>query len=131
MTALGPLIAFIVVGEEIRVHLHRVEPDDLGTSVEVGQFPVASVDRGIRHHSRVEIRWALDGRAITVRHDDDAPRTWDGIQTTFPLRSRPQVAGTAYLEMGRYRARIRAARPFVVHHDEIRRLARPDDGVGC
>ena len=79
-TGVSPPIAFIVVGEEVRVHLHRVEPDDLGRSAEVGRFPVTSVDRGTWHH---------------------------------------------------FRARIRAARPFVVHHDEIRRLARPDDGVGC
>ena len=131
VTGVSPPIAFIVVGEEIRLHLHRVDPSDLDTSVEVGQYWVADVDRGTWHHFTAEVYWALEGGSISVRHNDDALRTWDGIQTLFPLRSQPRVAGTAYPKMGSYRARIPSPGNFEIHHDEVQRLSRPDDGVTC
>jgi hypothetical protein len=125
-TGTSPPIAFIVHGEDIRLHLHRVDPSNLGTSLEVGQYPVATVDRETWHRFRMEVRWALKGGSIKLWHGGNlVPLPLPGdLQTLFPLRSQLQVAGTTYFKMGLYRDRVTTpptVPPFVIYHDEIRR----------
>jgi hypothetical protein len=136
----APPIAFIVHGEELRLHLHRIDLQpgaNLNVSVEVAQLFLAPVDRGTWHHFRAEIIWGLNG-SIRVWHSNapafppDPLQERAGIQTLFPLRrpleqSNTVVPGTAYLKMGLYRARKPSARAFIVYHDEVRRLTSPVD----
>jgi hypothetical protein len=115
----SPPVAFIIVGEQIRLHLNR--PD--GT--EVGQYPVAPLDRGTWHDFQMDIRWALTGGSIKIWHNGILVQDLPSVQTLFPQRQNPSLPGTAYLKMGLYRKAVTTptSGKFVLYHDEVRRSA--------
>ncbi|MEU0883352.1 polysaccharide lyase [Lentzea sp. NPDC005914] len=118
-----PPIALIIVGDEIRLHLHSSDRADPNRSVEVGQYPVATLARGTWHDFRLEVRWALTGGYVKVWHDGQVVADVQNVQTLFPARANAAVAGTAYLKMGLYRkASPVGSGPFILYHDEVRRL---------
>lgn len=119
----SPPIALIIVGDEIRLHLHRSDPADPNNSVEVGQYPVATLARGTWHDFRLEVRWALTGGSAKIWHNGLVAADVQNIQTLFPSRANAAVAGTTYMKMGLYRkASPVGAGPFILYHDEARRL---------
>ncbi|MGH3687762.1 MAG: polysaccharide lyase [Pseudonocardiaceae bacterium] len=87
----SPPIAFIIVGEEIRLHLNK--PD--GT--EVGQYRVADLARGTWHDFQVDVRWALSGGTVKVWHNGQpvpgiSPRQYrhsSPSRRTRPLQAPP------------------------------------------
>jgi hypothetical protein len=118
-----PPVALILVGNEIRLHLHRSDPADPNASVEVGQYHVATLSRGTWHNFRLDARWALTGGYVKIWHNGQVTADVQNIQTLFPTRANAAVAGTAYLKMGLYRkASPVGAGPFILYHDEVRRL---------
>jgi hypothetical protein len=119
----SPPIALILVGDEIRLHLHKSDPANPNASVEVGQYPVAALSRGTWHDFQLEVRWALSGGYVKIWHNGQAKADVQNIQTLFPTRANAAEAGTAYLKMGLYRkASPVGAGPFILYHDEVRRF---------
>jgi hypothetical protein len=118
-----PPIALVLVRNEIRLHLHQSDPTNPDGSVEIGQYPVATLDCGNWHDFRLEIRWALSGGYVKVWHNERLAADIQDVPTLFPTRKYPSTPGTVYLKMGLYRkASTVGMGPFVLYHDEARRL---------
>jgi hypothetical protein len=113
----SPPVAFIIVGEQIRLHLNRAD----GT--EVGQYAVAPLDRGTWHDFQMDVRWALTGGSIKVWHNGTPVLDLPSVPTLFPQQQNPSLPGTAYFKMGLYRKAVTTPTTgrFVVYHDEVRR----------
>jgi hypothetical protein len=138
----SPPIAFTIVGDNIRLHLDKHDPADQDNSIEVGQWPVATLDRGTWHDFRAEIRWHLTDGSIKVWHNGQrqtfqpqpqpggeppyprkATDTLTGLETLFPPKTGSAEAPSAYLKAGLYRrgdATIPPG-PYVLFHDEFSR----------
>ncbi|HWU08310.1 MAG TPA: heparin lyase I family protein [Streptomyces sp.] len=144
VTGTSPPVAFIVEEEKILLDLRYIDPEgDIGTSLVLEpKSEIAPLERDIWHYFRAEILWNLGSGWIKVWHSTTRPdfsgspveRT--GLMTIFPLRgplqeSKTLEPGTSYLKVGLYRGDEEKNPKFVVYHDEVRRLANPDDRLGC
>jgi hypothetical protein len=66
----SPPIAFIVVGNEMRLRLHRSDPQNPSNSIEIGQFPVATgLAKGSWHDFQMDVHWDLINGWVTVWHN--------------------------------------------------------------
>jgi hypothetical protein len=120
-----PPIAFIIVGDQILLHLHRSDPQNPANSIEVGQFPVANgLARGSWHDFQMDVRWDLTNGWVTVWHNGQLMQHHGPIQTLFPQQQNPGAAGSTYLKMGLYRKAVPTATAgdFVLYHDEVQRF---------
>jgi hypothetical protein len=124
-SAAPPPIAFIIVGDQILLHLHRSDPQNPANSIEVGQFPVANgLARGSWHDFQMDVRWDLTNGWVTVWHNGQLMQHHGPIQTLFPQQQNPGAAGSTYLKMGLYRKAVPTATAgdFVLYHDEVQRF---------
>jgi hypothetical protein len=87
-----PPVAFIIVNDEIRLHVHRPDPTNPANSIEVGQWTVApGLDRGTWHDLQVEIVWSTSAGSIQVWHNGQpvqlgADITLSGSPRCSPVR---------------------------------------------
>jgi hypothetical protein len=139
-----PPVAFIIVGDSILLDLHRHDPGDPAASIQVGQWSIASLDRGIWHDFAADIRWHQTEGSVRVWHNGipvtfspqvppDAPtepkypnqptETLAGLETLFPPQSVASGPAHVYMKLGLYRKAVTTtpAGPFVLYHDEISR----------
>jgi hypothetical protein len=139
-----PPVAFIIVHDEIRLDLHRCQPgDDPAKSVPVGQWPVATLDRGTWHDFQAEILWHPSNGSIRVwrngvpvtfqpRVHPDLPATTapfpatatttiSGIGTLYQPKPGSQQPSSTYMKVGLYRkaAATTPPGPYVLFHDEV------------
>jgi hypothetical protein len=130
-----PPVAFIVANDEIRLHIHRHDPNDEQKSIEVAQWKVApSLDRGQWHDFVLEIRWSTtngtlklwhNGTPVTFSQPSGSTQELSGLETLFPPKQRSLDPPSAYIKMGLYRRPVAstAGGPFIVFHDEVSRDA--------
>lgn len=138
----SPPIEFIIVGNTIMLSVNRHNPADELASVQVGQWPVANLDRGAWHDFQAEIRWHQTDGYIKVWHDG-APVTFSpqvqpgnqppypsqptttltGLGTLFPAKTGSALSPSTYLKVGLYRKAVATnpPGPFILYHDEISR----------
>jgi hypothetical protein len=128
----SPPVAFIIVGNEIQLDLNKHDPNDPGSSIQAGQWPVANLDRGQWHDFQVDVQWDLADGKIQVWHNG-SPVTFNvggqtltqltGLETLFPPLHNSTDLPTVYLKMGLYRKGVttNATTPFVLYHDEVSR----------
>jgi hypothetical protein len=130
-----PPIAFTIVGDNIFLHLSK-------HNIEVGQWPIATLDRGTWHDFRAEIRWHLTDGSIKVWHNGqrqtfqpqpqpggqppyppNATDTLTHLETLFPPTPGSTVAPSAYLKAGLYRRgdATKPPGPYIIYHDEFSR----------
>jgi hypothetical protein len=116
-------VALIMVGDKIWLHLHKYDPANPNVPTEIGQYPVAPLSPGTWHDFRLEVRWALTGGYVKIWHNGQPGPDVQNIPTLYPSGSDPAVPGSVYLKMGLYRkASAVGAGPFVLYHEEVRRL---------
>jgi hypothetical protein len=127
-----PPVAFIIENGGLWLDISKINPNDPTTSIDLPNHRVADLDPGQWHHFRVDVKWSLTHGCIAVWHDDNLiPGVPRDIATLYPAgTSAPKVGepGTVYLKMGLYRKPTTtgaAGTKFVLHHDEIKRLAEP------
>ena len=120
----SPPVAFIIVQNQILLHLHRFDPANLLGSIEVGQYPVATdLARGAWDDFQMDVRWALVGGWVKVWHNGVLMQDISPVATLFPRKADVNQPGSNYLKMGLYRKPTPAtpSGPFVLYHDEVRR----------
>jgi hypothetical protein len=119
-----PPVEFIVVQDQIALHLNR--PD----SSEVGVWLIAPLARDTWHDFAAHIRWDLTDGWIRVWHNGTPVQFTQGgqpteqlagLQTLFPPKPGLTHAPSAYLKMGLYRkaAPDTAPGPFILYHDDV------------
>jgi Polysaccharide lyase len=126
-----PPIAFIVVQDEIRLHIHKHDPTDPKKSIEVGQWPIVPrLDRGQWHHIQIDILWATTGGEVAVWYNGTPVKfaigvtqaeQLTGLETFFPPKSGSSQPPSTYLKVGLYRRADPSLPPgpFVLYHDEV------------
>jgi quercetin dioxygenase-like cupin family protein len=136
----APPVALTIVGDDIHLHVETVRN---GASVEVGQWPLATVNRGAWHDFIAEITWHRTDGTIKIWHDGQpitfnpapspanpgtkfppsATSTLTNLTTLFPPKSGSTDQPSVYLKAGLYRRAVNATpvQTFVVYHDEMRR----------
>lgn len=143
----APPIAFIIIGNNILLDLHRPDPANESNSLHVGQWPVATLDRGTWHDFAASIRWHTTDGSIKVWHNGQpvifnpqvpaefpnqapypaqATDTLTGLGTLFPPKANSTSAASAYMKVGLYRKAVNTnpVGPFVLYHDEVERYER-------
>lgn len=126
-----PPVAFIIENGGLWLDISKINPNDPTTSIDLPNHRVADLDPGQWHHFRVDVKWSLTHGCIAVWHDDKLIHESPDIATLYPAgTSAPKVSqpGTVYLKMGLYRKPTStgpAGTKFVLHHDEVKRLAEP------
>lgn len=138
-----PPIAFIIVGEQILLDLQHWDPNDDQRSIQVGQWPVADVQRGQWHQFRAEIRWDVAEGTLALWHngeqvyfdpqfpqDNPGPQyptsrtaLLTGLATLFEHKAGEAGESQSYLKTGIYRKgeATTPEGPFVLFHDEFSR----------
>jgi Polysaccharide lyase len=139
----APPVAFIIVGDNILLDLHKPDPKNDANSLHVGQWPVANLSRGTWHDFTVEIRWHQTDGLIKVAHNGQqvvfnpqvpaefpnqppypaqATDTLRNVPTLFPSNNAASVP-SVYMKVGLYRQAVNTqpAGPFTLYHDEISR----------
>jgi hypothetical protein len=136
----SPPVAFILVGDYIYLDVETVKS---GASVQVGQWPLATLNRGAWHDFAAEIKWHRTDGTIKVWHNGQpitfnpapsqanpgtsfppsATTTLTGLTTLFPPKSGSTTPSSVYLKAGLYRraANTTPAQMFVLYHDELGR----------
>jgi hypothetical protein len=140
----SPPVGFIIVGNNILLDLHRHDPANELRSLPVGEWPVATLDRGTWHDFSAEIRWHQTDGSIKVWHNGVPvtfspqvppdlpgqppypPETTDtltGLETLFPPQTSSTKPSSAYMKAGLYRKGVNTtpAGPFILYHDEFYR----------
>jgi hypothetical protein len=121
----SPPIAFIVDKNELRLVLNRVDNAHPDQSVEVGRYDLAPFTTDVWHHWRAEIRWSLTDGSVKVWHDGTVVQELAHVQTIFPDPDSPgqlDKPGDSYLKVGLYRKPMDHPGPWVLWHDEFKRL---------
>lgn len=124
-TGNSPPIAFIVQDNKLRLVLTKVDKTNPNPnqSMEVGRYDLAPFSTGVWHHWRAEIRWSLTDGSIKVWHDGSVVQDLAPVQTIFPTSpSQLDQPGDSYLKVGVYRKPVKSTEPWVVWHDEFKRL---------
>ena len=136
----SPPVALIIVGDHIYLDVETVQGS---ASVQVGQWPLAALDRGTWHNFAAEIKWHPTDGTIKVWHNgqpitfdpvpsqatpgasfpSQATDTLTGLTTLFPPQAGSPDPSSVYLKAGLYRraANTTPAQTFVLYHDDIRR----------
>ncbi|MEJ2865343.1 heparin lyase I family protein [Actinomycetospora flava] len=134
----SPPVAFIIAGDHIYLDVHTVKS---GASVQVGQWPLATLDRGTWHDFAAEIKWHRTDGTIKLWHNgqavtfapvaspaspgtmfpSSATDTLANLTTLFPPKAGSSRPSSVYLKVGLYRraANTTPSQTFVVYHDEI------------
>jgi hypothetical protein len=143
----SPPVAFIIVGNNILLDVHRYDPANENYSIQVGQWPVATLNRGAWHDFEAEIRWHPTDGTIKITHNGspvmfspqvppDAPNeplyptqtteNLTGLGTLFPPKTGSMAPPSAYFKIGLYRKAVTTnpPGPFILYHDEISRYER-------
>jgi hypothetical protein len=143
----APPIAFIIIGNDILLDIHRPDPANEVNSLHVGQWPIATLSRGSWHDLRVDIRWHLSSGSIQIWHNGQpvtfhpqvpaefpnqppypaqSTETLLDIGTLFPPKTGSTLAPTAYMKVGLYRKGVntKPVGPFILYHDELERYER-------
>lgn len=118
----SPPLAFIIVNDEIRLHVHRSDPNNPNNSLEVGQYFVTGLGRATWHKFEMDVRWAVADGWVRVRHNGVQKVDLKGIQTLFPPRAGATRPPSVYLKMGLYRKATPAGSGrFVLYHDNVQK----------
>jgi hypothetical protein len=122
-TGKSPPIEFIVEDGWLRLGLNHVDPVNPTESVREGPYNLAPFKAEVWHHWRAEIVWSPKNGSVKVWHDGNVVQDLRQVQTVFPVSSlqvgRP---GDSYLKVGVYRKPVMSTEPWVVWHDEFKRL---------
>jgi hypothetical protein len=139
----SPPVAFIIVNDKVYLDAETVQS---GASVQVGQWPIADLNRGTWHDFAAEIKWHPTDGTIKVWYDGQ-PVTFDpvpsqanpgsnfpqhstdtltGLTTLFPPQQNSPDPSSVYMKAGLYRKPINSnpSQTFVLYHDEIKRLTQ-------
>jgi hypothetical protein len=138
----SPPVAFIIFNDKVYLDVQTVQN---GASVQMGQWPIADLNRGTWHDFAAEIKWHPTDGTIKVWYDgqpvnfDPVPSdatggnfpqqttdTLTGLPTLFPPQQNSPDPSSVYMKAGLYRKAINSkpAQTFVLYHDEIKRLAQ-------
>jgi hypothetical protein len=122
-TGRSPPVEFVVQDGWLRLGLNRVDNANPAESVRVGFYDLAPFKADVWHHWRAEIRWSLTDGSVKVWHDDNVVQDLPNVQTVFPISpSQLDQPGDSYLKVGVYRQPLPSTEPWVVWHDEFKRL---------
>jgi hypothetical protein len=138
----SPPVAFTILRDNILLDVHRHDPANEARSIQVGQWAVANLERGLWHDFTAEIRWHPTDGSIKVWHNGQpvtfAPQvppndpgqpqyppqptdTLTGLGTLFPPQTGSSKPSSAYMKAGLYRKGVNTtpAGPFILYHDEL------------
>jgi hypothetical protein len=121
----SPPIEFIIEKGMLKLHLNSASSQP-GPSIEFAKADLAPVSPGTWHHWRADIQWSPTDGSVKVWHDGivkyDSTNPKVQVQTVFADPDSTGEPGDSYLKVGLYRKPVDGPGPWVIWHDEFKRL---------